>query len=436
MNYELKLTKTMRITFMRSLQAISLVLILSWLTLIQVNAQSLSIDSCYKLARENYPMIKQLDLVEKTRQYSVENAGKAWLPQLNFNGQATYQSAVTSIPFEIPHVSIPTYSRDQYKIYGEVDQNIYDAGNVQNQKEEQNINAAIQKQSTEVTLYALKDRINQIFFGILLLDEQLKQNDILDSTIQNNVNRMQAQVSNGVALKSGLYELQAQLLQQEQVGIQYKASRKAYVDMLGTFINKQLSENTHLAEPQMLPVSSTIKRSELTLYDFQRNSYDIQDKMLNSNYLPRLSAFFQGGYGRPGLNLLSNDFSFYYIGGIKFSWSLGNLYTLNNNRQLDQIDREQIDLQKQTFILNTNIQLSQQNGAILQLREIIQSDNDIVAKRKEVTDDAKIRMENGALTVHDYLGELDSENQAIQNKLLHQVQLIQAIYNYENISGN
>ena len=411
-------------------------LILTFLTTGISNGQSLNIDSCYKLARENYPMIKQLQLVEKTRQYSVENASKAWLPQLSFAGQATYQSAVTSIPFEIPHITIPTYSRDQYKIYGEVDQNIYDAGTVQNQKEEENINAAIQKQTTEVTLYAIRDRVNQIFFGVLLLDEQLKQNDILDSTIQNNIDRMSAQVSNGVALKSGLYELQAQLLQQEQMAIQYKASRKAYIDMLGLFINKTLNENTRLAEPQTLAVSSTIKRPELTLYDYQRNSYDVQDKMLTSNYLPKLSAFFQGGYGRPGLNMLSNDFSWYYIGGIKFSWSLGNLYTLNNNRQLFQIDREQIDLQKQTFILNTNIQLSQQNGAILQLQEMIQKDNDIVSKRTEVTADAKIRMENGAFTVHDYLGELDSENQARQNKLLHQVQLIQAMYNYQNTNGN
>jgi len=411
-------------------------LILTFLTAGISNGQSLNIDSCYKLARENYPMIKQLQLVEKTRQYSVENASKAWLPQLSFAGQATYQSAVTSIPFEIPHITIPTYSRDQYKIYGEVDQNIYDAGTVQNQKEEENINAAIQKQTTEVTLYAIRDRVNQIFFGVLLLDEQLKQNDILDSTIQNNIDRMSAQVSNGVALKSGLYELQAQLLQQEQMAIQYKASRKAYIDMLGLFINKTLNENTRLAEPQTLAVSSTIKRPELTLYDYQRNSYDVQDKMLTSNYLPKLSAFFQGGYGRPGLNMLSNDFSWYYIGGIKFSWSLGNLYTLNNNRQLFQIDREQIDLQKQTFILNTNIQLSQQNGAILQLQEMIQKDNDIVSKRTEVTADAKIRMENGAFTVHDYLGELDSENQARQNKLLHQVQLIQAMYNYQNTNGN
>lgn len=418
-------------------KTILLLIVINLLAIIQLQAQSsLSIDSCYKLARENYPMIRQLGLVEKTRQYSVENASKAWLPQVNFAGQATYQSAVTSIPFEIPHVSIPTYSRDQYKMYGEVDQNIYDAGNVQNQKAEENISAAIQKQTTEVTLYGIKDRVNQIFFGILLLDEQLKQNNILDSTIQNNIDRMQAQVTNGVALKSSLYELQAELLQQQQVAIQYKASRKAYIDMLGLFINKTLNENTRLAEPQTVSISSTIKRPELTLYDYQRNSYDVQDKMLTSNYLPRLSAFFQGGYGRPGLNMLSNDFAFYYIGGIKFSWALGNLYTLDNNRQLNQIDREQIDLQKQTFLLNTNIQMSQENGAIQQLQEMIQGDNDIVAKRTEVTDDAKIRMENGTLTSHDYLGELDSENQARQNKLLHQVQLIQAIYNYQNTSGN
>jgi outer membrane protein TolC len=407
------------------------------LTIIQLQAQTgLTIDSCYKLSRENYPLIKQLGLIEKTRQYSVENASKAWLPQLTVNAQATYQSEVTSIPFKIPHVDIPAYSKDQYKIYGELDQTIYDAGTIQNQKEQHNMDAAIQKQSTEVTLYNLKDRVNQIFFGILLLDEQLKQNDILDSTIQNNMDRLQAQVNNGVALKSGLYELQAQLLQQEQVAIQYRSSRKAYVDMLGLFINRPLNENTQLVEPLTITPIKTIKRPELTLYDYQKNIYDIQDKMLKSNYLPRLSAFFQGGYGRPGLNMLTNDFSFYYIGGIRFGWSLGSLYTLNNNRQLSQIGREQIDLQKQTFLLNTNIQMSQQNGAIVQLMELIRKDDEIVAKRSEVTADAKIRMENGTLTVHDYLGELDFENQARQNKRLHHVQLLQAMYNYQNTSGN
>jgi len=400
------------------------------------SGNTLTLDSCYNLARENYPMIKQLGLVEKTRQYSVENAGKAWLPQLSFNGQATYQSAVTSIPFEIPHISIPTYNKDQYKIYGELDQSIYDGGTVRNQKEEQNINAVVQKQNTEVTLYSLKDRINQIYFGVLLVDAQLKLNDIMIQTIQNNIDKIQDQVNNGVALKSGLYELQAQQMQQQQTTIQLKANRKAYLDMLGLFINKPINENTKLAEPQSVSVSATIKRPELTLYDYQRNSYDVQDRMLNSNYLPRLSAFFQGGYGRPGLNMLSNDFSFYYIGGIKFSWSLGNLYTLSNNRQLNQINREQIDLQKQSFLLNTNIQLRQQNGTIVQLQQLIGKDDDIVSKRTDITTDAKTRMENGTLTVHDYLSELDNENQARQNKILHEVQLLQALYNYQNTSGN
>jgi len=398
-------------------------------------SNALSLDSCYKLARQNYPMIKQLDLVEKTRQFSVENASKNWLPQLNFNGQATYQSAVTSIPFEIPHISIPTYSRDQYKIYGEIDQTIYDAGSIQNQKMAQNADAAIQKQSVEVSLYALKDRVNQVFFGVLLLDEQLKQNEILQHTIQNNTDKLQAQVTNGAALKSGLSELRAELLEQQQNQVSIEASKRAYLNMLGLLIGRNLDAGTQLVKPETTALTNTITRPELNLYDNQKISYNIQDRILNDNNLPKVSAFFQGGYGRPGLNLLSNDFSFYYIGGVRFSWSIGGLYALKNNHELMNISRQGIDLQKQTFLLNTKIQLQQENGEITKLQEMLKKDDDIINNRTEVTEDSKQRMENGMLTVHDYLSELDAENQARQNKILHQVQLLQAQYNYQTTSG-
>ena len=405
-------------------------------TAIGQNATALTLDTCYKLARLNYPMIKQLDLIEKTRQYSVENASKSWLPQLNISGQATYQSSTITIPFDIPHVTFPTYSRDQYKIYGEVDQNICDAGAVQNQKLQQNADAMVQKQNMEVTLYALKDRVDQVFFGVLLLDEQLKQNTILEQSIQNSIDRIQAQVSNGTALKSGLAELKAEFQAQEQVSIQYKANKKAYLQMLGLLINRSLDTSIQLIKPQPAILSDVIKRPELTYYDAQKVNYNVQDRILNSNNLPKLSAFFQGGYGRPGLNLLSNDFSFYYIGGLRLSWQLGGFYTAHNSREILDIDRKELDLQKETFVLNTNIQMKQQNGTISQLNEMILKDDEIIANRAEVTASSKQQMENGTFTVHDYIGELDLENQARQNKNLHDIQLLQALYNYQNTTGN
>ena len=400
------------------------------------NVTTLTLDSCYKLSRDQYPMTRQMGLIEKTRNYSIENASKGYLPQFSLVGQATYQSAVTSIPFEIPHITIPSYSKDQYKIYAEADQTIYDAGMIQNQKEADNVDAIVQKQNLEVTLFALKDRINQIYFGILLIDEQLKQNDIYQADIKNSMDQLQAQVNNGVALRSGLDELKAELLQQEQNRIQFQASRKAYLDMMSLFIHQNLSENTNLVKPEPAIIQDEIKRPELTYYDYQKRSYDIQDKMLTSNNLPKLSFFVQGGYGRPGLNMLSNDFAFYYYGGLRLNWQFGGLYTTKNSRELLNINRQTTDLQKETFLYNTSITLKQQNGQIAQLQQMIVKDDEIILTRAEVTQDAKQKMENGTLTVHDYVSELDAENQSRVNKLLHEVQLLNAQYNFKNTTGN
>jgi len=416
-----------------------LLILLAGLAFMPANGQNsgtINLDSCYKLARQYYPLTRQMGLIEKTRDYNVENAGKGYLPQFSIAGQATYQSAVTSIPFEIPHVSIPTYSRDQYKIYAEADQTIYDGGTIRNQKDAATADAIVQKQNLEVNLFALNDRINQVYFGILLIDQQLVQNEILQSDIKNSSEQMQARVSNGVALKSGLEELQAELLQQEQNQVQLKASRKAYLDMLGLFIHQNLNESVKLIKPEPVLQSDVIKRPELTLYDYQKKSIDVQDRMLSTSNMPKFSFFVQGGYGRPGLNMLSNDFSFYYIGGLRLNWQLGGFYSLKNSRELLNINRQTTDLQKETFLYNTNIVLKQQDGEMAKLQQMITKDDEIIKTRTAVTDDARQKMQNGVMTSHDYLSELDLENQARQNKMLHQVQLIQAQYNYKNTTGN
>ena len=187
-----------------------------------VNAQTtLTLDTCYARARQQYPLIKQKGLIEKTKEFSVANAAKGYLPQVNFNGQATYQSAVTSItisglPPAFKGLSFPTPTKDQFNMHGEVDQTIYDGGTIKQQKQSQEVNAGIQDQNIEVQLYALKDRINQIFFGALLIDEQLKQNEVTQKDLQNSIDQMQAAVNNGTALNSSLEELQAELYQQQQ----------------------------------------------------------------------------------------------------------------------------------------------------------------------------------------------------------------------------
>lgn len=402
----------------------------------------LTIDSCYARARLQYPLIKQKGLIDKTREYNIANASKGYYPQFSINGQATYQDPVTSIPFSlnIPKlgidISIPQYSKDQYKIDAQLDQIIYDGGAIKYSKESFVQSSKIDQQNLEVQLYALKDRINQIFFGVLLMDKQIKQNELTQKDIQSSIDKLNEQVKNGTATTSAVAELQASILQQDENKIQLKASRKAYLDMLGVFINQQLDENTMLAVPGGVVISSDIKRPELNLYDQQKRIFDIQQEMLNVSNRPRFSFFLQGGYGRPGLNAFDNNFAPWYIGGLRLNWQFGGFYTLKNQKQILDINRQTTDLQKETFLFNTNIMLKQQNTDIEKLKAMIDKDNEIIAKRTEVKNAAKSSMENGVVTIHEYINQLDAEDIAKQALLLHQVQLLLAEYSYQNTSGN
>ncbi|HVA98856.1 MAG TPA: TolC family protein, partial [Bacteroidia bacterium] len=323
-----------------------------------VHAQtSLNLDSCYAQAKAYYPLIKEEGLIEKTKDYTISNAAKGYLPQVNFSGQATYQSAVTTIPidFHIPGVnfSIPTVSQSQFNLHGEVDQTIYDGGMIKQQKSAQTANANVQEQNIEVQLYQLKNRINQLFFGTLLIDAQIKQNDLTQKDLQNSINKVQAGVTAGSVLASSLDELQAELYQLQQNEIGLKTSRKAYMDMLSLFINRPLDENTSLQTPINTTVSDSIHRPELSFYDFQKKSDDVQEKILNASNRPKFLFFFQGGYALPGLNGFDINPALYYVTGVRLSWNLGGLYTLKNQRQLLAIDRQSIDVQKENFLFNT-----------------------------------------------------------------------------------
>lgn len=397
---------------------------------------SLTIEQCYVLAKQNYPLVKQHDLIDKTKDYSVENAAKGYLPQLTISGQATYQSDVTSIPVSLPGLTIPTLSKNQYKIYGEADQTVFDGGAIKFQKQAKQATAVIQEQSLEVNLYTLKERVNQLFFGVLLIDEQLKQNALQQKDIQNGIDKTQALVTNGTAFRSSLDELKASLLKADQARIELQSNRKAYLDMLALFINQPLNEGTVLVRPQPQVLTDSIYRPELALYNYQKTTYDIQDKMLHAGTLPKLQLFAQGGYGKPGLNLLKTDFSFYYIAGVRLNWSLSSLYTYHNDKRLADISRQDIDIQKETFLFNTHVTLKQQSAEAVKYEALISKDNDIIALRNSVKTAASAQLANGVITAHDYIAQVDAEDEARQSLILHQVQLLQAQYNYQTTSGN
>lgn len=420
---------------------IAQILILTILQGIKIYAQQpihLTIEEVYQLAKNNYPLIKQRNLITKTREYSVSNASKGYLPVLSINGQGTYQSEVTNFPFQIPVTgfSIPKVSKDQYKIYSEIDQVIYDGGVIKNQKQTALANENIQQQDLEVELYTLYDRVNQLFFGALLMNEQLKQNDLLKKDIQNGIDKTKALVANGTSFRSNVDELEAQLLQAEEARVDLNATKKAYLDMLGLFINNRLDENIILEKPATPVYTDSVNRPELLFYEYKKKAYDLQDQLLKAQLRPKFSLYVQGGYGRPGLNLLSNDFAWYYIGGIRLNWNLGSLYTLEDQKHLLDINRRTLDIQKETFLFDTRISQKQQNAGVEKYLEFAKTDEAIIGLRESVKNAAGAQLENGVLSAHDYITLVNAEDQARQNLILHEVQMLQLQYNYQNTMGN
>lgn len=400
------------------------------------SVSSLNIDSCYAMAKRNYPLVKQYALIEKSKEYSIDNANKSYLPQFNIAGQATYQSEVTKVPISIPNVTIPELSKDQYKLYGEVSQPITDLFTVKDQKQLVRANSEIETQKIEVELYKLRERINNLFFGILLIDAQIQQTELLKKDVQSGIDKVNTAIANGTALKSTADNLKAELLKANQRTIELKANRKGYADMLSLFINQTISENTTLVKPSPQIISNAINRPELRLYELQKKTFDVQSKLITAKNLPRFSLFFQGGLGRPALNMLSNDVKGYYIGGLRLNWNLTGFYTYNKEKKILALNQNGLDIQKDVFLFNTNLNLQQQNSEVTKVQQLIETDNNIITLRESIKNTTKNQLENGTATTNDYLTAVNAQDQAQQNLLLHQIQLLMAQYNYQTTSGN
>ncbi|HEY2721028.1 MAG TPA: TolC family protein [Chitinophagaceae bacterium] len=405
----------------------------------QVSAQTnnpLTLSQAYDLAQKNYPAIKQKELVKQTENLTIENFQKGYLPQFTVSGQATYQSEVTGLNISFAGINIQPPSKDQYKAIADLNQTIYDGGVIRQQKKATVLNADVQQQQVEVELYQVKDRINQLYLGVLFIDEQIKQTDLVKQDLQVGLKQVQAQVNNGVAFKSNLNVLKAQLLQTDQRVIELRATRKGLIQTLALFINQQLDESVVLEKPLInLAADSTISRPELKLFTNQSELIHQQNKLIDAKNLPKASLFAQGGYGRPGLNLLKNEFDWFYIAGVRFNWSLGGLYTSKREKQLNDVNRRIVDVQRQTFLLNTSTALRQQESEIDKYKQLVATDQAIIDLRVQVKQAAVAQLENGVITADDYLREVNEEDQARQSLITHEVQLLQAEINYQTTLG-
>ena len=404
-----------------------------------VRAQSqITLEECYSKSRENYPLIRQKEYIAQSKDYSVSNVWKGYFPQITINGQATYQSDVTSLPISLPVINIESLTKDQYKAYADVSQVVYDGGVMSSQADIQNAMAEVDDQKLEIELIKLKERVNQIYFGILLLDEQLKQLQLVKKDLNESLSKLNASFKYGIATKANVDVLKAELLNTEQRNIEMVASRKAYINMLSLLINSTLDESTNFSRPVEPNVyaQEEINRPELKLFLSQQNMIENQSSLTLSKILPKASLFFQGGYGKPTLNMLENAFDWYYIAGARFTWPISNLYTQGNENEINDLNKKIIDSQKETFLLNTNVSIKQQLIELNKLKDLINVDKEIIELRISVKKATKSQLENGVATSSDFIRDLNSEDRAKQNLAIHTIQLLLAQYNYNLTIGN
>lgn len=397
-----------------------------------------SLDECHRLAQVHYPEIRQYGLIAQTEQYNLSNAAKAWIPQVTFFGQATYQTATPTYPekfrsmMQANGIDMSGIQKDQYKMAVDVSQHIWDGGHSKAQKEIAKAEATEQRKRVEVALYSLQSRVDNLYFGILLLEERAAQTQALIAVLESNLARMRTYYNNGMAMQTDADIIEAELLTARQMLGQIESSRSSYRRMLELFIGQPLkTDKLERPSTQETPPLSSI-RPELSLFEAQECKLEAQRRAIASSAMPRFSAFAQGYYGYPGLDMfksmMTSDWTFNAIVGVRMSWNIGAYYTKRNNLEKLNIAQQQITVQRDAFQFNTEMQTVQENGEIARLRKAIEEDNRIVELRHRVRLAAESQLKNGVMDATDLLRKITDETTAAQNRSTHEIELLQAIY--------
>jgi outer membrane protein TolC len=415
-----------------------LLLILLWpLWLWAQNTDSLNLDDCQKQARENYPLLKQKNLLSDAADLRIRNFNKNWYPQLFLNAQATYQSDVTQISIPIPNLQMPEMDKDMYKITLDVNQTIYDGSATSWQKSIERLSLKADEQSVEVEMNKIRERINQIYFNILLFQENEKLILNMQDEIRSKLHKVEAAVKNEAMLQNNADILQAEILKTDQQLIEIRAGKEGAVKMLGEYLNKEIPVSTGFKTPATVAVitgGSNI-RPEMQWYDLQIDKLEATKKLSTSKILPRLSFFGQAGYGRPGLNMLDSEFNDWYMAGLKLSWNIWNWNLSTNERKIVEVQKNILLTQKETFDKNVSVAVQKDLVDIQKYDELIAKDKDIVALREKIAENFSFQFDNGIVTATEYTTELNNTAQAKLNMQLHKIQQQMAVASYLFNSG-
>lgn len=396
------------------------------------NINTVNLKECYKKAIENHPLNKQFELYNSSHQLKQDNLNTNYLPFFSFNGQATYQSNVTKIPIQLPNMSIEELSKDQYKLSLDIIQSIYDGGLTQKQKKINKVDLEINKHSVELELYKIKKVVNKIFFNIVNLKENKKIILISKENLESKLKTANAALTHGVLLQSDVDVLKVGVINFEQKISEVEIGIQSNIQALNELTNLDINITTKLAFSDVEINKNKFRnnRLEYQLLNLQQTKIHSLKEAVSAKRLPRLSGFGKAGYGRPGFDMLSNEFDFFYIVGAKITWSP---FTWNKSKRENQIldlKAQLINTQKESFNKNLKIDLEFKSAEIKKYNDLIKKDIEIIELRKKILKTSSSKFDNGVITSSDYIEDVNAETQAQINLQTHKIQLIISKINY------
>ncbi|MFA7140877.1 MAG: TolC family protein [Proteiniphilum sp.] len=409
-------------------------MMLSWFSSLSLTGQTVKLSEMQQKAASHYPAIARYEIIEKSKQFDLANASKAFLPQGTLSAQATWQSDVTRFDLEwpegMPPLEIPVPDQEQYRVVAELSQLIWDGGSVSARKKSLEAGAAVEQQQLEAEIYALRERVNNLFFGILVMQEHLRQQEILEKELQRSYNNVESYLQNGVANEADLSTVKVEQLKAGQQRISMESTLEAYLKMLSVLAGDSLHAGMTFLKPEaeMEPITPVISRPELQLFSAQEQAIESQRKLLKAGKMPKLGAFAQGGYGKPGLNMFDNQFSPYFLGGVRLTWNIGSLYTWKNKEQQIDLQKQAVAAQRETFLHNLSVQIPQQQMEIEKFRKTMQDDEEIIRHQTLIRKAAEVKVAHGTMSVSELMQAIHAEETAKRAKTLHEIQYLLSLY--------
>ena len=406
------------------------------LLMLPMMAQAQTLEECQLAAERNYPLIRQYGLIEKTTELTVSNIQKGWLPQVSASAQATLQSDVTAFPDQIQKVyqtmgiDMQGLKKDQYRVGVDVQQMVFDGGAIKNQKEIVRKQGEVQRTQNEVNLYNVRKRVNEMYFGLLLINEQIALNKDLQRLLEQNEKKLASMVKGGTAAESDYQNVKAERLNVVQQMTVLQAQRSALVRMLSAFCGIEVMQIVR--PPLTPPVGGGNARPELKAIDAQLKLADAQEKALNAALMPKLGVFAQGYYGYPGYNMfedmMSRKFSWNGMIGARLTWNIGALYSRKNDKAKIQFQRKSAEVSRDVFLFNNNLEQIQQNENIERYRKLMADDEEIISLRSSIRKAAESKLSHGIIDANDLVKEITNENAAKVQQRVHEVEMLKEIY--------